>query len=75
LLQPKSGFFVSVSNHTSSQQKNIVFINILPIPKRYGSFAKRLEGAFDILFGLGLSLRGVRTCGDYMFSGNFISNT
>ncbi|XP_005100175.1 sphingomyelin synthase-related protein 1 [Aplysia californica] len=38
--------------------------------RRYGDFYSRLERAIEIWQGFGMSLQGVRTCGDYMFSGH-----
>jgi sphingomyelin synthase-related protein 1 len=40
--------------------------------ERYGSFVYKLEGAWKILSGAGLAMHGVRTCGDYMFSGHTV---
>jgi len=44
-------------------------------PRPYGSWASRLHEAYIIWSGAGLSLQGVRTCGDYMFSGHTVSLT
>ena len=44
-------------------------------PRPYGSWASRLHEAFVIWSGAGMSLQGVRTCGDYMFSGHTVSLT
>lgn len=38
--------------------------------KTYGSLSAKLWHAFHIWSKLGMSIRGVRTCGDYMFSGH-----
>ncbi|GFO38820.1 sphingomyelin synthase-related protein 1-like [Plakobranchus ocellatus] len=38
--------------------------------KRYGDWYTRLERTFEIWQGMGMSLQGVRSCGDYMFSGH-----
>ncbi|KAK5973751.1 Sphingomyelin synthetase [Trichostrongylus colubriformis] len=38
--------------------------------KSYGSLMEKLTQAFHIWSRLGMSIRGVRTCGDYMFSGH-----
>ncbi|CAI4233130.1 unnamed protein product [Auanema sp. JU1783] len=38
--------------------------------KSYGSFQEKLIQAFHIWSKLGMSIQGVRTCGDYMFSGH-----
>ncbi|CAF0788450.1 unnamed protein product [Brachionus calyciflorus] len=40
--------------------------------QRYGSFINKLNGAWSILSGGGLYVQGVRTCGDYMFSGHTV---
>ncbi|XP_046551654.1 LOW QUALITY PROTEIN: sphingomyelin synthase-related protein 1-like [Haliotis rubra] len=55
-----------------------MFITSLSVPgthlqcsgKTYGSFWTKLERAFEIWKGCGMTLQGVRTCGDYMFSGH-----
>jgi len=44
-------------------------------PRPYGTWANRLYNAYIIWSGAGLSLQGVRTCGDYMFSGHTVSLT
>lgn len=38
----------------------------------YGSLTNKLYGAWNILSGVGLYASGVRTCGDYMFSGHTV---
>lgn len=38
--------------------------------KRYGDWYTRLQRTFEIWQGMGMSLQGVRSCGDYMFSGH-----
>jgi len=44
-------------------------------PRPYGNWANRLRNAYIIWSGAGMSLQGVRTCGDYMFSGHTVSLT
>jgi hypothetical protein len=44
-------------------------------PRPYGTWANRLYNAYIIWSGAGMSLQGVRTCGDYMFSGHTVSLT
>jgi len=36
----------------------------------YGSLWSKLQRAIVIWTGFGMTLQGVRTCGDYMFSGH-----
>ncbi|XP_046844895.1 sphingomyelin synthase-related protein 1-like [Xenia sp. Carnegie-2017] len=55
-----------------------MFVTSLSVPgvhlectgKIYGSWEMRLRRAFTIFFGGGLALNGVRSCGDYMYSGH-----
>ncbi|KAL3315953.1 hypothetical protein Ciccas_005398 [Cichlidogyrus casuarinus] len=39
-------------------------------PYVFHSLTDRLSRAFEIWFGFGMTIRGVRTCGDYIFSGH-----
>jgi len=39
-------------------------------PTKYGTFYKRAARAIEIFRGAGMAVHGVRTCGDYMFSGH-----
>lgn len=39
------------------------------------AFALRISRAYTIWSGLGMSIQGVRTCGDYMFSGHTVALT
>ncbi|ELU15615.1 hypothetical protein CAPTEDRAFT_148915 [Capitella teleta] len=41
-------------------------------PKNYDSLWSKLQRAIAISKGFGMSLQGVRTCGDYMFSGHTV---
>ncbi|KAG9509915.1 Sphingomyelin synthase-related 1, partial [Fragariocoptes setiger] len=41
----------------------------------YGNWIERLYQAFMIWQGGGMSIKGVRTCGDYMFSGHTVTLT
>ena len=55
-----------------------MFVTSLSVPgvhlecsgKIYGDWETRLKRAFTIFFGGGLALNGVRSCGDYMYSGH-----
>ncbi|XP_048485253.1 ceramide phosphoethanolamine synthase-like [Plutella xylostella] len=38
-------------------------------------WGRRIRQAYDIWSGAGMSVRGVRTCGDYMFSGHTVALT
>ena len=44
-------------------------------PRPYGDIYNKLYNAFVIWTGAGLTLQGVRTCGDYMFSGHTVGLT
>ncbi|CAH1183664.1 unnamed protein product [Phaedon cochleariae] len=41
----------------------------------FGDLAKKLSQAYLIWRGAGMSIQGVRTCGDYMFSGHTVALT
>ncbi|VDM04779.1 unnamed protein product [Schistocephalus solidus] len=63
LLRSVTMFITSLSapgRHLSTECRPFVF----------HSFSERLLRAAEIFFGLGMTLRGVRTCGDYIFSGH-----
>ncbi|KXJ17960.1 sphingomyelin synthase-related protein 1 [Exaiptasia diaphana] len=57
-----------------------MFVTSLSVPgvhlecsgKMYGDTWTKLSRAFEIIFGMGMSVNGVRTCGDYMFSGHTV---
>lgn len=42
------------------------------ISQSYGDMWAKLGRAFEIWSGLGMTATGVRTCGDYMFSGHTV---
>ncbi|XP_032781744.2 sphingomyelin synthase-related protein 1 [Daphnia magna] len=44
-------------------------------PRPYGDIWAKLEKALEIWRGFGMSVQGVRTCGDYMFSGHTVTLT
>lgn len=41
----------------------------------YGEWHDKIRTAFLIWLGGGMSIQGVRTCGDYMFSGHTVALT
>ncbi|CAD5229633.1 unnamed protein product [Bursaphelenchus okinawaensis] len=43
--------------------------------KNYGTLSAKIKQAYHIWSHLGMSIQGVRTCGDYMFSGHTTSIT
>ncbi|XP_052001743.1 sphingomyelin synthase-related protein 1-like isoform X2 [Xyrauchen texanus] len=57
-----------------------MFVTSLSVPghhlqcsgKMYGDIWTKVQRALDIWSGLGMSLTGVQTCGDYMFSGHTV---
>lgn len=44
-------------------------------PRPYGDIWNKLYNAYVIWTGAGMTLQGVRTCGDYMFSGHTVALT
>ncbi|KAK7111697.1 sphingomyelin synthase-related protein 1-like isoform X2 [Littorina saxatilis] len=42
------------------------------VGKRYGDMWSRVQRTFEIWKGLGMTLQGVKSCGDYMFSGHTV---
>lgn len=45
------------------------------VARPYGNWQDKLKQAFIIWNGAGMSMQGVRTCGDYMFSGHTVTLT
>ncbi|VDI46428.1 Hypothetical predicted protein [Mytilus galloprovincialis] len=60
-----------------------ILITQLPVPetnvicdrKNYTDFLSRAGRTLEIFFGAGLKVSGLKTCGDYMFSGHTVSMT
>jgi len=44
-------------------------------PRPYGDIWNKIQSAYSIWSGGGMTLQGVRTCGDYMFSGHTVTLT
>jgi len=44
-------------------------------PRPYSTWSERLNNSYVIWSGAGMSIQGVRTCGDYMFSGHTVNLT
>lgn len=62
---PKEGSFA-----TKACPKNFVLVFIFVRFKAYGEWWAKMQRAYEISTGFGMSLQGVRSCGDYMFSGH-----
>lgn len=45
------------------------------ILQNYTTVFERAKRAFEIFFGAGLKVTGLKTCGDYMFSGHTVTLT
>ena len=50
----------------------VCLIMSLHLCQPLSDFATRMEMALKIYSGFGMSIKGVRTCGDYMFSGHTV---
>lgn len=66
LSVPGSHLECQPSDHKFDHDENIRLIDMLSV---------RVSRAYTIWSGLGMSIQGVRTCGDYMFSGHTVALT
>jgi len=70
--------FFSITSTIFLLRSVTMFVTSLSVPGKhlscsatsYPSMAGRIERATNIVLGLGMSLTGVHTCGDYLFSGH-----
>jgi hypothetical protein len=60
-----------VKNHMLTTWLYVLYLLLQP----GSSLWSKAERAFVIWRGFGMSIQGVRTCGDYMFSGHTITVT
>lgn len=67
LSVPGTHLQCQASDHTFDDDgENITVFDML---------SNRISRAYTIWSGLGMSIQGVRTCGDYMFSGHTVALT
>ncbi|VDK47409.1 unnamed protein product [Cylicostephanus goldi] len=66
-LECQAKFLFCTSSFFHLLQPSVVLVAYV---ESYGSLVDKLIQAFHIWSHLGLSIQGVRTCGDYMFSGH-----
>lgn len=53
----------------------LIFFFLLISLETFEAIGIRISRAYTIWSGLGMSIQGVRTCGDYMFSGHTVALT
>lgn len=62
---------MKIYSHYNFRFYSYVYISV-NLFQSYGDIWAKLKRAFEIWSGLGMTTTGVRTCGDYMFSGHTV---
>lgn len=66
VLNVHSAIQLTLRMYCSGSVVNVIFFQL------YGNVWAKLQRAFAIWSGFGMTLTGVHTCGDYMFSGHTV---